>query len=220
MVASIINLEQCIATCFSCFLPSNSREQRSNVGILGIAAHSMLVSLPPCGLFVAFAGTKHCCLTAINRCGALCCPDFPRDRGLKQMFFFPYPAIDRHTIYISLTSVIFYGVLLLKLASNSFYLPRASWLEVRGGSAVAPRTLTSVVHATSAFRRRAAYGNRTRLLGLGSRCTTDVLMPQKGCKVTTFFSNIQKKQKNTVFLPSIFGLSSAENLRARARLCI
>ena len=87
----------------------------------------MLVSLPPYGLFVAFAGTKHCCLTAINRCGALCCPDFPRDRGLKQMFFFPYPAIDRHTIYISLTSVIFYGVLLLKLASNSFYLPRASW---------------------------------------------------------------------------------------------
>ena len=90
-------------------------------------------------LFVAFAGTKHCCLTAINRYGALCCPDFPRDRGLKQMFFFPYPAIDRHTIFIS---------------------------------------LTSVVHATSAFRRRAAYGNRTRLLGLGSRCTTDVLMPQ------------------------------------------
>lgn len=53
-------------------------------------------------LFVAFAGTKHCCLTAINRCGALCCPDFPRDRGLKPMFFFPYPAIDRHTISISL----------------------------------------------------------------------------------------------------------------------
>ena len=49
-------------------------------------------------LFVAFAGTKHCCLTAINRCGALCCPDFPRNRGLKHMFFFPYPAIDRHTI--------------------------------------------------------------------------------------------------------------------------
>ena len=32
--------------------------------------------------------------------------------------------------------------------------------------------------ATSELRRRAAYGNRTRLLGLGSRCTTDVLMPQ------------------------------------------
>ena len=124
---SIINLEERITTSFSCFLPSNSREQRSNVGILGIAAHSMLVSLPPYGLFVAFAGTKHCCLTAINRCGALCCPDFPRDRGLKQMFFFPYPAIDRHTIFISLTSVIFYGVLLLKFASNSFYLPRALW---------------------------------------------------------------------------------------------
>ena len=26
---------------------------------------------------------------------------------------------------------------------------------------------------------RAEYGNRTRLLGLGSRCTTDVLIPQK-----------------------------------------
>ena len=49
-------------------------------------------------LFVTFAGTKHCCLTAINRCGALCCPDFPRDRGLKQVFFFHYPAIDRYTM--------------------------------------------------------------------------------------------------------------------------
>ena len=49
-------------------------------------------------LFVAFAGTKHCCLTAINRDGALCCPDFPRDRGLKQVLFFPYRAIDRCTI--------------------------------------------------------------------------------------------------------------------------
>ena len=91
----------------------------------------MLVSLPPYGLFVAFAGTKHCCLTAINRCGALCCPDFPRDRGLKQVFFFPYPAIDRHTIYISLTSVVHatsaFSILLLKLASHPFDLPRASW---------------------------------------------------------------------------------------------
>ncbi len=130
MVASIINLESRITTCFCCFLPSNSREQRSNVGILGIAAHSMLVSLPPYGLFVAFAETKHCCLTVINRCGALCCPDFPRDRGLKQVFFFPYPAIDRHTIFISLTSVIFYGVLLLKLASNSF-LPTESLVGSR-----------------------------------------------------------------------------------------
>ena len=101
MVASIINLESRITTCFCCFLPSSLREQRSGTGILGIAAHSMLVSLPPCGLFVAFAGTKHCCLTAINRCGALCCPDFPRDRGLKYLLFFPYPAVDRHTIYIS-----------------------------------------------------------------------------------------------------------------------
>ena len=40
-------------------------------------------------LFVAFAGTKHCCLTAVNRDGALCCPDFPRDRGLKPYAFLP-----------------------------------------------------------------------------------------------------------------------------------
>lgn len=129
MVASIINLESRITTCFCCFLPSNSREQRSNVGILGIAAHSVVVS-PAQRRLVSVPVTKHCCLTAINRCGALCCPDFPRDRGLKQMFFFPYPAIDRHTIYISLTSVIFYGVLLLKLASNSF-LPTESLVGSR-----------------------------------------------------------------------------------------
>ena len=49
-------------------------------------------------LFVAFAGTKHCCLTVVNRDGALCCPDFPRCRGLKRMFFFPYSAIDRCTV--------------------------------------------------------------------------------------------------------------------------
>ena len=97
MVASIINLESRITTCFCCFLPSNSREQRSNVGILGIAAHSVVVS-PAQRRLVSVPVTKHCCLTAINRCGALCCPDFPRDRGLKQVFFFPYPAIDRYTM--------------------------------------------------------------------------------------------------------------------------
>ena len=95
---SIINLEWRITTYFSCFLPSSSREQRSNTGILGIAAHRMLVSHPLCRLLVSFAGTKHCCLTAINRDGALCCPDFPRSRGLKQLFFFPYSAIDRCTV--------------------------------------------------------------------------------------------------------------------------
>ena len=86
---SIINLEWRIATHFCCFLPSNSREQRSGVGILGIAAHRMLVSHPLCRLLVSFAGTKHCCLTAVNRDGALCCPDFPRDRGLKPYAFLP-----------------------------------------------------------------------------------------------------------------------------------
>ena len=55
----------------------------------------------------------------------------------------------------------------------------------------------------SAFRRRAAYGNRTRLLGLGSRCTTDVLMPQNRLQkynifcilanICRFFCIIEKK---------------------------
>ena len=99
-MVSIINLEQCIATRFYCFLPSSLREQRSGIGILGIAAHRMLVSHPLCRLLVSFAGTKHCCLTAVNRDGALCCPDFPRDRGLKPRLFFPYPAIDRYTIFL------------------------------------------------------------------------------------------------------------------------
>ena len=58
----------------------------------------MLVSLPLCRLLVSFAGTKHCCLTAVNRDGALCCPDFPRRRGLKPWLFFPYSAIDRYTV--------------------------------------------------------------------------------------------------------------------------
>ena len=30
----------------------------------------------------------------------------------------------------------------------------------------------------------AGYGSRTRLLGLGSRCTTDVLIPRKLCYYT------------------------------------
>ena len=97
---SIINLEWRIATYFCCFLPSNLREQRSGIGILGIAAHRMLVSHPLCRLLVSFAGTKHCCLTAVNRDGALCCPDFPRDRGLKPRLFFPYPAMNRYTIFL------------------------------------------------------------------------------------------------------------------------
>ena len=106
-------------------------------------------------LLVSFAGTKHCCLTAVNRGGALCCPDFPRDRGLKPRFFFPYPAIDRHTI----------------ICCCCFWCEKADL----------------------------------------------------ACKVTAFFSNTQKKHKNTVFLPSIFGLSSAY-LRlktcALARVCV
>ena len=103
------------------FLPSDSREQRSDVGLHGIAAHSVLVS-PRCQPFtfqfstftslVSVAVTKHFCLTAVNRCGALCCPDFPH------------------------------------------------------------------LSARQTGLLGAVYGNRTRLLGLGSRCTTDVLTPQ------------------------------------------
>ena len=103
------------------FLPSDSREQRSDVGLHGIAAHSLLVS-PRCQPFtfqfstftslVSVAVTKHFCLTAVNRCGALCCPDFPH------------------------------------------------------------------LSARQTGLLGAVYGNRTRLLGLGSRCTTDVLTPQ------------------------------------------
>ena len=103
-MVSIINLEWRIATYFYCFLPSNLREQRSNIGILGIAAHSVVVS-PARRRLVSVPVTKHCCLTAINRYGALCCPDFPRDRGLKQILFFPYPAIDRYAIYVRFAHV-------------------------------------------------------------------------------------------------------------------
>lgn len=42
--ASIINLGKHVTMSLSRFLPSNLREQRSDVGLLGIAAHSMLVS--------------------------------------------------------------------------------------------------------------------------------------------------------------------------------
>ena len=105
MVASIINLESRITTCFCCFLPSNLREQRSNIGILGIAAHSIVVS-PAQRRLVSVPVTKHCCLTAINRCAALCCPDFPRRRGLKPQFFFPYSAIDRCTIFVRFAHVV------------------------------------------------------------------------------------------------------------------
>ena len=92
-------------------------------------------------LFVAFAGTKHYCLTAVNRDGALCCPDFPRDRGLKPRLFFPYPAMNRYTILL----VVMYASRRLYLAFRTieacfvflvFYRePRG--LEVRGAIAIA-----------------------------------------------------------------------------------
>ena len=61
-------------------LPSNSGEQPSCVGLLELAARSVLVS--PAhqradAQLVSVAVTKDYSLTAVNRCGALCCPDFP-----------------------------------------------------------------------------------------------------------------------------------------------
>lgn len=82
-----------VAMPFSRFLPSDSREQRSNAGLLGIAAHSVLVSpasLTPfevASRLVSVAVTKHFCLTAVNRCGALGCPDFPLPMRLKHVCF-------------------------------------------------------------------------------------------------------------------------------------
>ena len=52
------------------------------VGLLELAARSVLVSPAFDNLrcrtrLVSVAVTKHFCLTAVNRCGTLCCPDFP-----------------------------------------------------------------------------------------------------------------------------------------------
>ena len=184
--ASIINLESRVTTCFSRFLPSNSREQRSNIGILGIAAHSIVVS-PAQRRLVSVPVTKHCCLTAVNRCGALCCPDFPRDRGLKQVFFFPYPAIDRYTIFVRFAHVVCALLRLFRFARlpplfNG--VPENFQFLGRGAIAVALNRIAISLRQAHCDER-AAYGNRTRLLGLGSRCTTDVLMPQIRCKGTT-----------------------------------
>ncbi len=88
---------------------------------------------------VSVAGTKHCCLTAVNRDGALCCPDFPHTRVRDR------PAYSR-----------------------------------------------------------AVYGNRTRLLGLGSRCTTDVLTPhfsnrlQNYCFFLTYANKCKRKNAQKI----------------------
>lgn len=44
-------------------------------------------------------------------------------------------------------------------------------------------TKKSQYSETKYFNLRAGYGSRTRLLGLGSQCTTDVLIPQYICFV-------------------------------------
>ena len=98
---------------------------------------------PLCARFtslVSVAGTKHYCLTAVNRYGALCCPDFPQRAGLKHVCF------------------------------------------------------SSVALSDRPINCGAVYGNRTRLLGLGSRCTTDVLTP-RACirtRATAGFSLVER----------------------------
>ena len=136
-------------------------------------------------LFVAFAGTKHYCLTAVNRDGALCCPDFPRRRGLKPQFFFPYSAIDRYTVSKFAVCVVLEACFVFLVTYRE---PRG--LEVRGAIAVALNRMAISLRQANCDER-AAYGNRTRLLGLGSRCTTDVLMPQNRCKGTKLFTIYQ-----------------------------
>ena len=191
---SIINLEQRITTHFYCFLPSSLREQRSYTGILGIAAHRMLVSLPLCRLLVSFAGTKHCCLTAVNRDGALCCPDFPRDRGLKPYAFLPLSR-DRpiHYFFVRFAHVVCALLRLCRFARLPPLLngvPENFQFLGRGTIAVALNRIAISLRQAHCDER-AAYGNRTRLLGLGSRCTTDVLMPQMRCKGTEKYAQMQ-----------------------------
>lgn len=74
---SVINLDVCIAATFLRSLPSRSDEQPSNAGLHEIATRSVAVSSSFRTPFVAVPWTKHCCLSAVNRYVALCCPDFP-----------------------------------------------------------------------------------------------------------------------------------------------
>ena len=94
---------------------------------------------------VSVAGTKHYCLTAVNRYGALCCPDFPQRAGLKHACFSSEALSDR---------------------------------PINCG---------------------AVYGNRTRLLGLGSRCTTDVLTPQNIYHLVIYHVPFGKTLQNYYF---------------------
>ena len=93
-------------------------------------------------LFVAFAGTKHCCLTAVNRDGALCCPDFPRDRGLKPNVFLPLSRDEPAHYFCSLLCALCASCILLFVTIEVCFVFLASYreprgLEVRGAIAVA-----------------------------------------------------------------------------------
>ena len=74
------------------------------------------------------------------------------------------------------------------------FLPRASWARGKRRNGGNPNAQGAFLVA-SPFRRRAAYGNRTRLLGLGSRCTTDVLMPPI-VGITTFLTACKISKNN------------------------
>lgn len=106
----IINLEPRIATDFSRFLPSDSREPRSSIGLHGIAAHSVVVS-PLCPVsticialldgreLVSVPVTKHCCLTVVSRCGCSVLPGLSSWRGVKTHEAYPFlsQAMNRRT---------------------------------------------------------------------------------------------------------------------------
>ena len=50
---------------------------------------------PQCSRFTSLVSvpvTKHCCLTAVNRYGTLCCPDFPLGEGQTQVFSSSFPS--------------------------------------------------------------------------------------------------------------------------------
>ena len=124
-------------------------------------------------LLVSFAGTKHCCLTAVNRGGALCCPDFPRDRGLKPEDFLPLPR-DRPTHYLHFAAPLKWG-------------PRKFIIFGESGGTSRPMPQAAVIatllpNAQSGIRE----SNPPPRLGkpMHYRCANAA---KKRCKVTTFF---------------------------------
>ena len=63
----------------------------------------------------------------------------------------------------------------------------------------AARTFLTLAGAIDRLTLRAVYGNRTRLLGLGSRCTTDVLTPHYQNRVQRYCFFCIYARKNAFF---------------------